>query len=133
MRGATKQEYQPEVTNDISAFYRRVGLLSSHLHLEPLGFYLDNICGTFSESYAISLLEYCKRNPKYHIVTSTQPGRLENRYVPDKNLYLLAEGDKNANLVLNIFWQKDPSLLLEEMVDEALAIGPSVDRSNKAK
>ena len=57
---------------------------------------------------------------------------MENRFVPNKNLYMLANGDQNPNLVLDIFWKKDRHLLLEDRLNEALTMGSPVDRRHKA-
>ena len=133
MNGATVHRNQLEVTNDIGPFYRRIGLLCTYPQLEWLGFYLDNSEGMFTLSQSRMLLEFCRDNPEYHVVTCTHPGRLENRYVPGKNVYLLAEGDKNPNLVLDMFWKKNACLLEEEMFDQALAIASNVDRSHKGE
>ena len=133
MSGASKFEHQLEITNESSAFYRRIGLLCTYQQLQPLGFNHNEIIAVFDESQTGILLDFCSENPDCHIVTYTQPGRMENRFVPNKNLYMLANGDQNPNLVLDIFWKKDRHLLLEERLDEALTMSSPVDRRHKAK
>jgi hypothetical protein len=133
MSGASKFEHQLEITNESSAFYRRIGLLKTYRQLKLLGLFIDEIIAAFDESQTGMLQDFCAENPDCHIVTFTEPGRLENRFVPNNNLYMLANGDQNPDLVLDIFWKKDRHLLLEEGLDQALAMGSPVDRRHKAK
>ncbi len=133
MSGASKFEHQAEITNDASAFYSRIGLLKTYRQLRPLGLEISEIIAVFDQSQIGMLQEFCTENPDHHIVTLTRPERLENRFVPNNNLYMLANGDSNPDLVLDIFWKKNRYLVLEEGFDEALAMGSSVDRRNKTK
>ena len=133
MSGASQWEHRLEITNDSSSFYRKIGLLKTYRQLKPLGLAINEIIAMFDESQTGMLQDFCEENPDCHIVTFTQPGRLENRFVPNNNLYMLADGDQNPDLVLDIFWKKDRHLLLEEGLDQALAMGSPVDRCHKAK
>ena len=133
MGAATRQENYVEVTDDYSDFMKRIGLLFGPRQMSVIGIPPDEIWGTFWESSSSMLLAFCKENPTYHILTSTGPGRFENRYIPGQKFYLLGEGDKNPNLVLDICLIKNPNLLLEEMLEEALAKSYSVDRGDKAE
>ena len=133
MSGASMQENYSEMVDDFSQFRERTGLLCSLSEVETLGFHVDNIAGTFWESHIPMLLDFCKENPLYHVVTSTRPGRFENKYIPHRNLYILAEGDKNPNLIFDIAHNKNTNLLYEEMFEEALAIRPSINRGYKTK
>ena len=131
MGGATCKNNCLEITDDHKLFEERTGLLSSW-ELEELGFHMDDLSGMFGDSAAGILVEFCTKNPQYHIV-SASCGRFENRYVSGRNVYMLAEGDKNPNLVLDMCLKKDPNLLMEEMLDKALAMNHSVDRGDKAE
>ena len=131
MGGATSKENYLEITDDFDAFEERIGLLSSW-DLEEQGFQLEDLSGMFWECSIGILQEFCIKNSKYHIV-SASCGRFENRYVLGRNVYMLAEGDKNPNLVLDMCLKKDPNLLMEEMLEKALAMNHSVNRGDKAE
>jgi hypothetical protein len=92
---------------------------------------LDNIGGVYNKSQVGALIEFCKSNLAYHIITSVNPGCLANRYVPGRKIYFLADGDSNGNLVLNIFLKKSAAILTEEMFDEALSMVSDIDRRHK--
>jgi hypothetical protein len=131
MSSATKQEIYLEVTDDFDAFEERTGLLSSW-ELARLGFQMNDLSGMFWECSTGILLEFCKNNSQYHIV-SASCGRFENRYVPGKNVYMLAEGDRNPNLVLDMCLKRDQHLLMDEMLEKALAMNHSVNRGDKTE
>ena len=132
MGSAAQQENCLDITDEVDVFTRRTGLLWSQWQVEKLGFHREEISGMFGDSSVGMLLEFCAENPEYHIV-SASCGRFENRYFPHKNVYMLAEGDNSPNLVLDMCLKKDPNLLMEEMLEEGLAINHSVDRGCKAK
>ena len=125
--GASSKQYVKEVTDDYEVFYKRTGLIYDYQKLELLGFKMFSFAGHFQLSSVPSLMEFCKINPKYHIITTTNPGRYENRYVPDKRSYYLGDGDKNKNLVLNLCLHKSPDLFAEEGLAQALAMFPDID------
>ena len=111
-----------ELIVDICEFYRRVGLVASYLDLEWLGLQ-PNLCSDFFWSEDLPhLQQFCRENPEYHIVSSSSPGRLENRYVPGAQTYSIANGDRNPNLVLNPMVNPKWALVDEEVVCSALAI-----------
>ena len=131
MGGATKEEEYLDITVDDAGFYEKTGVLYPS-QLQELGFEGDHLYCAFRQSDVKMLLELCDKDPRYHII-SGKCGRFENRYVPDRNIYMLAEGDKNPNLVLDMCLKKNPHLLMEEMLDKALAMHHSIDRGDKAK
>ena len=131
MGDATMKKNNLEITDDCDAFEERTGLLSNP-ELEELGFHMDDLSGMFDDYSDGMLLAFCAKNPRYHVV-SVSCGRFENRHVPGRNVYMLAEGDKNPNLVLDMCLKKNSNLLMEEMLDKALAIHHSIDQGDKAK
>ena len=131
MAGAFNQKNLQEITDDWNEFRKRTGMMLNPSQFAALPFRPDNVCGAFGESQARQLLEFCGEHPEFHIISSTS-GVFENRYVPHQNLYMLAEGDSNPNLVLNMCLKKSWELLSEEMLEEALAMDTSVNRSDKA-
>ena len=132
MGGATKQKNYLEITDDCDLFYERTGILRRPSQLQALGIPSDDIGTAFWEKSTGMLLEFCVENPRYHVVSASS-GRFENRYVPGRNIYMLAEGDRNPNFVLDMCLKKNPNLLMEEMLDQALAMHTSIDGGHKAK
>ena len=132
MGGAARHAYKMELIDDIGSFYRRVGIILNHDgQLERLGFKLEYVSGGFGPSWIGELLEFCAQNPEYHIVTMTIPGRLENRYVPGRNLHHLANGDKNPCLVFHPFaTSSSASLFMEKVASAISAIISDVNRGD---
>ena len=122
-----------ELTHDIHAFYRRTGTILNHEELEWLGLKFDDSSAIFGDSTVHIILDFCRRNADYHIITMTEPGRLENRHVPDQRVYYLANGDKNPNLAVNPFVGPDAALFAEQVVETALAIVSDMKRGDKAE
>ena len=120
--GATGREDHIELIVDMDEFCRRVGFVSSHLELEWLGFQTESYGGSFRARRLPELFACCAENPEYHIMTYTDLGRIANTYVPDRDLYLLARGDKNPNLVLNHLIDPARALVAEETICSALAV-----------
>ena len=119
---AVAHERRIEMYDELLAFYGRTGLIYSFSELMRLGFAKDDVTGAFRSDRIAELLEYCAKRPAFHVITMTQSGRYENRYVPGKKVYYLADGDKNPYLVLNLFLQKSPDLFAEEGLAKALAM-----------
>ncbi|MBF0441361.1 MAG: hypothetical protein HQK54_05605 [Oligoflexales bacterium] len=132
MIGATQKPTQLNITDDHSLFVKKTGMLCRPHQLIELGFRMDNISCMFWESEAEALLQFCKENPEYHIISATN-GRFENRYVPSRNVYMLAKSDKDPNFILDMCLKKSPSLVAKEGLEEALAIISNIDRGHKPK
>ena len=131
--GLKRHEPQWEVTDDLHGFCRRTGILYWYAELEWLGFHLNDVCGTLDNSHREHSEQFCEENPEYHIMTMIAPGGLVNHYVPAKdNLYHLARGDKNPNLVLDVLLHKSVELFIEEGFAEAFAQIPDVDDRDKS-
>ena len=129
---ATCHENSLEVTDDLNAFYERIGVIYSYLELLSLGFdRSETFCGFFTGRQVAELVAFCEKDPCYHIVTITDQGRFENRYVPGKRCYYLADGDQDPHLVLNLFLTKNAELFAEESFAKAFAVVPHVDRGDK--
>ena len=131
--GATYQEYKIELIDNIHVFFRRTGKLSYYKELEWLGFQLESITGGFRQTQVVMLLDFCKNNPEYHIITQTHPGRYINCFIPGKRSYFLGNGEKNANLVLNPFIRSNADLFAENMLDTTLAMFADINRGNDCK
>jgi hypothetical protein len=120
--GAYSREDRIELIVDVHEFYARVKIVHPHTELEPLGLQPDSISGMFFDSSVEQLVEFCARNPTYHIVTSLGEGRNINKFVPGQRVYSLAQGDKNPCLMLSTIADPKRALVYEEMVCAALAI-----------
>ena len=133
MTGATKQERFLEITDNYSMFIERTGLILDPRDLSALGIRSDDIGTMFWEKSTGMLLEFCKNNRNYHIVTITRPGRFENSYIPRNNIYMLADGDGNPSLAFDMYEKVNPGLLMEEMLEKASGMHCSIDRCHKVK
>ena len=111
-----------EFTDDISMFYARTGLLCLAKQLEWLDLPIKDAFGLFDESQIEMLVDFCSFHHEFHIISGTNPGWLENRYVTGQRTYYLGNGDKDPNFVLNIFLKGDAHLFAEATFEEALAI-----------
>ena len=109
------------------------GKLFYYKELEWLGFYLDNVNGRFGQNQVDLLLDFCEKNPEYHIMTQTHPGRYVNRYIPGNDSYFLANGDKNPTLMLNPFIRENADLFAEDMLNTALAVIADINGSNNCE
>ena len=79
-------------------FHRKVGMILCIDRLTAMGLCPRNAVGNFWKCDVGTLLDYCKKNPEYHIVTIIQPGLEINRFEPDGFRYHLADGDANSQL-----------------------------------
>ena len=119
---ASGYEDRVELTVDIHRFFARVGIVFDYRELAWLGFELGTDLSLFRLQHLPQLLAFCLANPDYHVVSSTAPGRLVNKYVPDCRSYRLAKGDKNPNLVLDPLVNPERALVDEEVICSALAM-----------
>ena len=125
--GATRFHDRKEVTDDCHVFFKKTGGILYYKKLEELGFEVSNFSGHFMSSEVSRLVDFCRKHPRYHIITMTHIGIFENHYVPDKKVYLLADGDSNPSLALHVFLKKNSDLFLEEGFAKALAIISQID------
>jgi hypothetical protein len=130
---ASAAEYKMELSHDISAFYRRTGTILNPNELIWLGLKADDLTAIFDEDEVKILHEFCKDNSEYHIITITEPGRLENLYVPDKRVYYLAKGDKNPNLAVNPFVGPDAEVFMERVANTVDSLVAAIHRDAKTK
>ena len=112
-----------ELAVESEVFHRAVKIIIDRDEILWLGFDPFSQIGTFQQSDIPSLLDFCAKNPEYHIVTYTSGHRYVNRYVPDQRVYKLATGDKNPYLVYNP-WIDSERHLVEEDVFSKLGCEP---------
>ena len=130
---ATRYEHQPEIADDAETFSERTGPLWNYSELNGLGFRMFSFTGAFWPSDVPMLLDYCKKNPCYHIISITASGIYKNCYMPDQRLYVLGDGDSNPDFELNQFLHKNPELFAEEGPAKAFAMFSKVDEGDEAK
>lgn len=102
---------------DFDAFSKRVGLIDDHRLLEKIGAPVKNSSYQGKSGYwsadsssAKDLMDFVKKNPKYHIVTQTsdaddieEDNTMVSTYdnamrIVNRLSYYLADGDKNENI-----------------------------------
>ena len=77
-----------------------VGLIQDSSILVKFGLEPDNLLGGFQAEKLQSLLRFCSKNPKYHIISVTEPNCKVNRVVESSFRFMLGDGDRNPGLVL---------------------------------
>ncbi|MBM4252922.1 MAG: hypothetical protein FJ146_13200 [Deltaproteobacteria bacterium] len=66
------------------------------LDLEP-----EMLTGEFGSDRVQSLVEFCKSNPEYQIISGFQQA-VYNKFVPAARIYYLADGDADPDLFLEL-------------------------------
>ena len=83
---------------DLFEFSRRVAKLADldfcGLDIKPC-----HPLGRFLPNRLEELVEYCRANPQYHIVSYLGDFLYVNRYIDNAHFYFLAEGDDDRHLV----------------------------------
>jgi len=130
---ATAAEYKMELTDDLDAFFDRTGIMLSGEELNWLGLKSNDCEAIFRECEVHMIQEFCKKNVEYHIMTMTDPGHIEYRYVSGRRVYYLAKGDKNPNLALNPLVGPNAALFTERVIETALTIIADINRSGNTK
>jgi len=110
-----------ELYTDFVAFDERVGLILNYYSLEFLGLAGQGFSGCFGPNSSADLLEFCRANPEFHVVTCVAPGRYVNKYQDGGHLYFLGQGDRNPTLVLNHLISPEWQLINEDTISSALA------------
>ena len=120
--GARANENKMTLLVDIDEFYDRVGLVWDYYELEWLGFKPFDYIGNFDSEELPQLLEFCRLNPEYHIVSGFKGGRMINKLVPEARGYWLANGDGDPSLILNFLLDPNLSLVTEDVITAAAAV-----------
>ena len=118
-----KKENSLLITDNLNEFYAITGLIYNFMDLIRLGFSRDHtFSGLFIAADVPMLLDYCERNPTFHLITVTGSGRYENRYIAGERFYYLANADKDPCLVLDLLLYKSEDEFMREGFARALAI-----------
>lgn len=120
--GARANENKMTLLVDTNEFYDRVGLVWNYYELEWLGFKPFDYSGDFETEELPQLLEFCRLNPEYHIVSDRGDSRMLNKFVPNARSYWLASGDRDPSLVLNFFANPNLALVMEDVITAAAAV-----------
>jgi len=89
-------------SRDLHAFFKRVGRIWIYEELKFLGLEPQMISGEFWSDGVSNLTEFCKANPGYHIISSTE-GKVFNKFIPSSHFYFLADGDDNPDLMIDLW------------------------------
>lgn len=90
-----------KITQDHGEFIRRAGWISDYERLEELGFKDCPLAGTFHKDEVHQLLEFCAKNPEYHVISYV--GKIiVNRYDPNGNVFKLCDGDDDPDYALDM-------------------------------
>ena len=131
--GATAKP-APDLYTDGVAFAERTGELSDWRELLRLGLEPDTVGGGFSSEKAEILLNYVLRDSAYHIITYVGPDRYVNRFVEGpNNLYLLADGDANPNLIYYPFLALDWHLVFEDVICKTFTMLKDIKNCRQTK
>ncbi len=84
--------------SDFSEFIRQIGLVAhiddfEHLNIRPC-----TLLGSFEEHRVPELLDFCLKNPRFHIVSHLENSDV-NRFDGKGLFYRIASGDKNPNII----------------------------------
>ena len=118
---ARAKENKIELMVQSEDFNRQVGLINNYYDLEWLGLTGQDFSGAFGSWHLPQLIDFCRENPEYHIVSSDGPGRFVNCLLPDKVQYMIANKDNDPALVLNYLLDPQWPLLWEDGISSALA------------
>ena len=85
---------------DFNEFCKSSGLCTSAFHLmRSHGLEACNELGTFSPRRLPELIEFCKKNPDFHIVTYISTAEIVNYVAPDNaSKYALARGERDPEI-----------------------------------
>ena len=120
--GARANENKMTLMVDTNEFYDRVGLVWNYYELEWLGFKPFDYSGNFDPEELPQLLDFCRLNPEYHIVSGFKGGRMINKLIPEARGYWLANGDRDPSLMFNFLLNPNLPLVMEEIITAASAV-----------
>lgn len=92
---------------DYFEFLNVAGVILDRDRVQELGFENNDSCASFYEHNVQKIIDFCKTNPQYHIVTSAGPDILYNRYDSRGDMFQLADGDPDPNYMLDSSRQRE--------------------------
>lgn len=81
-------------------FHVKTGIIACCDRLAELGIEPPDVVGSFRSDRIEELLEFCKSNHDFHIVTHIDPSRSVNKFVRGDFIFNLADGDDDSSLEL---------------------------------
>ena len=116
MSGASFKEENLIIIEDTLEFSRRVGIIRWAKDIEPLlDFEVGTTAALFGPGKVKTLKEFCAKNPDYHIVSVVGDYIYRNKYVEGCEVYMLANGDANSNLLDHPYYNSSLALYHEEL------------------
>lgn len=75
--------------------------------LEDLGFFGTSAAGFFDPHRLPELIEFCKSNPRYHIISILEGGVEFNKLIDTNAIFMLGKGDNDPELayIEQIDWE----------------------------
>lgn len=74
------------------------------MQLIDLGLSPCGLLGEFTKKQVTQLLEFCTKNPDYHVVTLLNPNVYLNRYTLAGRIFRLANGDSDKSVIFDESW-----------------------------
>ncbi|MBM4252914.1 MAG: hypothetical protein FJ146_13160 [Deltaproteobacteria bacterium] len=96
-----RREKFEKQSRDLHAFFKLVGKVWIYEELKFLDLEPQMMTGEFRSCHAQSLLDFCRSNPEYHIVSGFQL-KVFNKFVPNARIYYLADGDSDPDLYFEL-------------------------------
>lgn len=85
------------VTYSYAEFSKVVKIIIDPVRLKSLGLEIDDVMGSIWPSEMDDVLDFCAKNPGFHIVSCMGEGIFFNRYDARGKSFKLAEGDNDPN------------------------------------
>lgn len=103
------------IVTTISEFKEEVKIIDDWRRLHKLGLFCKTSSrGAFELSETDEMIDFCKQNPQFHIVSTFPDGLTWNRFHPKAETYYLAEGNPEPYFVLDVRFEEDG--MLEEIL-----------------
>lgn len=88
-----------KIIKDIREFRLRTGLLID-LEFEPIDLVPNGLTGVFNQNRLPELVDFCRENPVYHIISFIRPSPIRvNAPIQKAVFYMLGNGDNDPELM----------------------------------
>ncbi len=81
----------------VREFRQRAAILFDY-EFESVGLAPDTLYGAFDPHRIVELMEFCRKNPDYHIVSLLHAALYFNRVMPNATGFYLGQGDSDPRL-----------------------------------
>ena len=91
-----------ETSRELHAFFKRVGKIWIYEELKFLDLEPQMMTGEFWSGSVQLLIGFCEANPGYHIISNSD-GKVFNKFIPKADVYYLADGDTDPDLMIDLW------------------------------